>query len=114
MGDWKQWQVELLGGGLAGISQDMLMHPVDTIRARLDLSRGNASNSAAPTREMFRAVQTTRTIPCAPIMQCTDSWLEQCVRKGLGGSMAGMALRSWHPSPPTQYTSRGTDSQTVQ
>ena len=44
---------ELVGGLMAGLSKDVLLHPVDTLRARLDVTRtGTASPLGAMVREL--------------------------------------------------------------
>ena len=50
---------ELVGGLMAGLSKDVLLHPVDTLRARLDVTRtGTASPLGAMVREL-RAISAT-------------------------------------------------------
>ena len=45
--------VELVGGLAAGLSKDALLHPIDTLRARLDVTRvGSASPLAATVNEL--------------------------------------------------------------
>ena len=40
--------VELVGGLAAGLSKDALLHPIDTLRARLDVTVARSSVSASP------------------------------------------------------------------
>jgi len=61
MGDrtmgWHEWQIELLAGSVAGVSQDMLMHPADTLRARLDVAP--SKTTVAPFRALLETFRTT-------------------------------------------------------
>ena len=61
-----RWWHEGAAGAVAGVAQDTLVHPIDTLRARLDVAAGaraagGASNAAHPLRALLAAARATLT-----------------------------------------------------
>ncbi|KAK4532569.1 hypothetical protein CCYA_CCYA12G3426 [Cyanidiococcus yangmingshanensis] len=87
--------VDSLAGGLAGALADLLMHPVDTVKARLQVQQSirqkRTGSSSRPTLEE----EGLRTRPYRGMLECASRIVrEQGVRRGLYAGLASVLLGS--------------------